>query len=484
MTGDTLVQLADGSRIPIAELVGTTPRVLAVDENHRVIQADSDAVWCVGRKPVLRVQLASGRSFRATGGHRVLSGTGWQTMGSLQAGDRFALARRIPEPAQPLRWPDDRVILLGQMIGDGSFLRGQPMRYTTASRENSEAVAQAARREFGATVTRYEGRRTWHQLLISGNGNRWKPAGVGAWLKELGIFGQRSQEKRIPREAFRLADDQIALLLRHLWATDGSIWCRSTNGKLKTRVYYATTSPGLATDVAALLLRLGIVARTTVTTSGSKKISNIVVSGAENQRLFLDVVGAFGPRVPQAEMLRALLPAASTNVDTLPVEIWQPVREAMAVGGVTQRAMAQLRGTSYGGTSHFGFAPSRATLANYAELLGSEKLAAAAQSDLFWDRIVSIEPDGKQEVFDLTVPGPANWLADGLVSHNSGAIEQDADLVMFIYREEYYNRESVRPGEADIIIAKHRNGPVGEITLTFQNQYPKFMNYAPPQFAS
>ncbi len=64
----------------------------------------------------------------------------------------------------------------------------------------------------------------------------------------------------------------------------------------------------------------------------------------------------------------------------------------------------------------------------------------------------------------------------------SGQIEQDADLVMFIYREEYYNRESTRPGEADIIIAKHRNGPVGEITLTFQNQYPKFTNYAPPTF--
>ncbi len=65
----------------------------------------------------------------------------------------------------------------------------------------------------------------------------------------------------------------------------------------------------------------------------------------------------------------------------------------------------------------------------------------------------------------------------------SGAIEQDADLVMFIFRDEYYNRESTRPGEADIIIAKHRNGPVGEVTLTFQTQYPKFANYAPPQFA-
>ncbi|WP_249011059.1 replicative DNA helicase [Conexibacter sp. DBS9H8] len=65
----------------------------------------------------------------------------------------------------------------------------------------------------------------------------------------------------------------------------------------------------------------------------------------------------------------------------------------------------------------------------------------------------------------------------------SGQIEQDADLVMFIYRDEYYNREtSTRAGEADIIIAKHRNGSVGELTLTFQGDYPRFMNYAGPRF--
>ncbi|HEX8052413.1 MAG TPA: replicative DNA helicase, partial [Thermoleophilaceae bacterium] len=59
----------------------------------------------------------------------------------------------------------------------------------------------------------------------------------------------------------------------------------------------------------------------------------------------------------------------------------------------------------------------------------------------------------------------------------SGQIEQDADLVMFIYREEYYKKEeSERPGEADILIAKHRNGPVGTVVLTFLNRYPKFMS--------
>jgi replicative DNA helicase len=59
----------------------------------------------------------------------------------------------------------------------------------------------------------------------------------------------------------------------------------------------------------------------------------------------------------------------------------------------------------------------------------------------------------------------------------SGAIEQDADLVMFIYREEYYDHDSERPNEADIIIAKHRNGPVGELVLTFMREFPKFFNY-------
>jgi replicative DNA helicase len=58
----------------------------------------------------------------------------------------------------------------------------------------------------------------------------------------------------------------------------------------------------------------------------------------------------------------------------------------------------------------------------------------------------------------------------------SGSIEQDADLVMFIYRDEYYNKESERLGEADMIVAKHRNGPIGEVALTFLPKYPKFAN--------
>ncbi len=95
-------------------------------------------------------------------------------------------------------------------------------------------------------------------------------------------------------------------------------------------------------------------------------------------------------------------------------------------------------------------------------------------SDVYWDRIRSITPDGETDVYDLTVPGPENFLANDLIVHNS--IEQDADVVLFIYRDEVYNEETERPNQADVIVAKHRNGPTGSIALYFRKELTQFAN--------
>ncbi len=96
--------------------------------------------------------------------------------------------------------------------------------------------------------------------------------------------------------------------------------------------------------------------------------------------------------------------------------------------------------------------------------------------EVCWDEIVQLEPDGQEETYDLTVEGLHNFVANDVVVHNS--IEQDADLVFFIYRDEYYNEESDQQGLAEVILAKHRNGPTGSEKLSFLKRYAKFADLA------
>ena len=97
-----------------------------------------------------------------------------------------------------------------------------------------------------------------------------------------------------------------------------------------------------------------------------------------------------------------------------------------------------------------------------------------AVNDLLWDEVVAIEHVGEQQVFDATVVGTHNFIANGIAVHNS--IEQDADMVILLHREDAYEKESPRAGEADLIVAKHRNGPTDTITVAFQGHYSRFVD--------
>ena len=91
-----------------------------------------------------------------------------------------------------------------------------------------------------------------------------------------------------------------------------------------------------------------------------------------------------------------------------------------------------------------------------------------------WDKITKISYEKLAPVYDLHVSRFSNYLTNHLILHNS--IEQDADVVIMLYRDEYYNKETVEKNIIEIIIAKHRNGPVGSTKLIFDPKYLRFFN--------
>jgi replicative DNA helicase len=145
----------------------------------------------------------------------------------------------------------------------------------------------------------------------------------------------------------------------------------------------------------------------------------------------------------------------------------------MKAVGMTQRSMQAGLGISYMGGGIFGQNLSRARARRLAAVVDSPELEILSISDVYWDAIKSIEPDGVDDVYDLTVEDLHSMVSGNVIAHNS--IEQDADMVMFLFRPEYYKSDD-KPGIAEVIVSKHRNGPTGTIELRFRRDHTRFYN--------
>jgi len=143
---------------------------------------------------------------------------------------------------------------------------------------------------------------------------------------------------------------------------------------------------------------------------------------------------------------------------------------------MTHREFAAAMASRFCGSTMWKHAPSRSRLARAAAVLHDAELDMLATNDVFWDKIVEVQSIGEQEVFDATVDSTHNFVADGVILHNS--IEQDADMVILLHRPDAFERDDPRAGEADLILAKHRNGPTSTITVAHQLHYSRFADLA------
>ncbi len=481
LAGDTPVYLPDtGAHVPIKDLVGKSGfRVLALDKGWwRMDCKRVTSVFATGIKPVFKLTTQLGRSVRATANHKFLTMEGWRRLDELKVGHHIATPRIIQGPDQDTMSRAE-LGLLGHLIGDGCTLPTHAIQYTTKDPTLAEEVVGLATEVFGETVRpRIHQERTWIQVYLPParhltHGVR-NP--IRVWLENLGGFGLRSYEKRVPEEVFRQSALGVACFLKHLWATDG---CVRLTRDHDAAIYYASSSERLARDVLSLLLRLGINARISRHSQGVKGRDqfHVTLSGQTEMLAFLTIIDVVGQeKVAHKALILEYLKTreGKTNRYIIPSAVWQLfARPAVAAGGMTQRNMQARLGMSYMGHSIFGQNLSRSRARRLSEAVESREIGLLGSSDVYWDRIASISPDGVDEVYDLTVGSLHNFVANNIIVHNS--IEQDADLVMFLFRPEYYKSDE-KPGVAEVHVAKHRNGPTGTIELKFRRDHTRFYN--------
>ncbi|WP_330184247.1 hypothetical protein OHB26_11950 [Nocardia sp. NBC_01503] len=132
---------------------GTKPLIWSLDGRMRMAVRRMATVTPAGRAEGYRIRLASGRELEATGDQPFLTVDGWIPLARLAVDDRLGIPRKDPTPVHADHMPDAEVILLAHMIGDGSCVRKQPIRYASIDEENLVAVTAAAA-HFGITPIR------------------------------------------------------------------------------------------------------------------------------------------------------------------------------------------------------------------------------------------------------------------------------------------------------------------------------------------
>lgn len=242
---------------------------------------------------------------------------------------------------------------------------------------------------------------------------------LARWLSGLGLMGHGAAQKAIPAAVFRLTRDQQALFLNRLFATDG--WATVLKSS-QAQLGYATVNERLARQVQHLLLRFGVIAslrqRWVKYREARRPSWQLDITHAESILAFAREIGIYGKERALAAAVAAVEQRRrQTNTDLLPIEVWKFLERAK--GDMPWSELARKAGVSDSNIHVGRRGLSRARLAKFALALGDPGLLALAHSDVYWDRITVIVPAGEKQVYDLTIPGTHNFIANDVCVHNT-----------------------------------------------------------------
>lgn len=243
---------------------------------------------------------------------------------------------------------------------------------------------------------------------------------VALWLQDLGLYGKTAAGKSIPAPVFRLNRSLLALFLNRLFATDGWATLLSSG---QPQIGFATVSERLGRQVQHLLLRFGVVAalckRKVRYNDGRRICWQLNITHQDSIVAFGKEIGIFSKEDQvEAAAHAAANRARRDNRDLIPRGIWRRIEREK--GALTWADLARRLGQGRGSNLHVNTRSlSRRRLRQFAQALDSKPLDELADGEVYWDEIVAIEPTGRKQVYDLTIDGTHNFVANDICVHNT-----------------------------------------------------------------
>ena len=412
VTGDTrVVDAQTGAYLPIAEAVGMAKTVGM--EGWQLGAVPVSDFIPNGKKPVYELTTRMGLKIRATANHAFRQLAGWTPLAELHPGDRIAVAREMPVFGKtPL--PDWEAILLGLMIAEGQCRTpGHSPVFTTNDPVLANLLRESVETGLDGQIS-YNGHMGYRLVNRIGRGGIMTTNRAHTWLEGHGLT-VGSAQKFVPQAIFTGPEPAVALFLRALFSGDGSIYASNAGIFLE----YYSSSRRLIEDIHHLLLRFGIVSliREKQTQIGTTAY-RIQITDREQIGRFAETIG-FWPgsekQIRLEEQVIPLLRERSTrqrsNFDTLPSLAWPLLHQAVEHAGKSLHSI---------GIKHTQ--PSQSlpyVLAEQVAIESDDLSLSELVTGPVWDVVKSIQYIGDEEVYDLTVPGVHNFVANDFIVHNS-----------------------------------------------------------------
>jgi len=441
-----LHQIVGGERIDLEEIhkrvsAGQTVFLQQLNESTgKIITQPVSASFDSGVKYCYRITTSLGHEIVATAEHRHRLFDGYQRVSAISAGDYLAITRRTE--MGDVQASHSEALFLGLLIAEGSTVSG--CRFTNYDADIVWNMRRSCIDLGGSMICKHK-----NKVRIKG---QYEVRDLYAIVDNYGLRGCKSVNKTVHSSVFRWNNQSISIMLHAMFSCDGrflveiskkhqyKIGKRKGEGKRKYKIMYCTSSNQLAKDVRDLLLRFGIIASIFEYnsyykgTNGDRQVEGpswrVEISDATQIIKFIKEIGFIGKKQKLALKHLSYLEEIinNPNRDIIPSAVWNIIDRKFKEYGKSRTGCRRFYRKDVHSNwkkdlGHCGSlkkSMSRDCLRKISHYLDDDaELLTIANSDVYWDRVVSIEPIGLQQTYDLSMPGDHNFVANNIVTHNS-----------------------------------------------------------------